>query len=350
MSSLYTFKYRDGTKGREIRYRYHGKQYTHRLSKGTTAQQANIDLGTFEEALIESKRSSNPFINPLKHPKKNIISIADFKAWFLENKKTAIGRNKEIAPRTIEDYEYAFKKLFEAIGESTSISTIPNLLSPIEERLNQLDPVTSAKVVTHLRASWNFGKRRGVVSENPFYEFSITKDRKVPDRLSQNEKNAIAQKLTSPVAIVGFALLRYNGFRPCEICRNITWPDIDFDLREITIPESKRVRGRKVPILFDDLYKVLWEHRKDEGYIVPWIETSLNHAIRQAMKDAEIYKKKALYILRHSFAYSLIEAGYDISFVSHLLGHTQLSTTMIYLKLSEKELKQLHDKEKSIKI
>ena len=57
MASLYTFKYRDGTKGREIRYRNHDKQHTHRLPKGTNAQQANIDLGTFEEALIESKRT-----------------------------------------------------------------------------------------------------------------------------------------------------------------------------------------------------------------------------------------------------------------------------------------------------
>ena len=189
MASLYTFKYADGTIGRRIDYRYNGKHCTHRIPKGTNAQQANIDLGIFEEALLEAKRTGKPFVNPLKHPKKDVITIADFIAWFFNNKKTAIGRNREIAPRSIETYDYAFQKLIEAIGKDTSISAIPNLLSPIEERLNRLDPVTSAKVVTHLRGAWNFGKRRGILSDNPFYEFSITKDRKIPDRLSKDQKS-----------------------------------------------------------------------------------------------------------------------------------------------------------------
>ena len=119
MASLYTFKYPDGTRGREIRYRNNGKQLKHRFQKGVTAQQANIDLGTFQEALLGSKRTGKPFVNPLTHPKKNIFTIAEFMSWFFDNKKTVIGRNREIAPGSLETYDYAFQKLIEAIGKDT---------------------------------------------------------------------------------------------------------------------------------------------------------------------------------------------------------------------------------------
>ena len=90
---------------------------------------------------------------------------------------------------------------------------------------------------------------------------------------------------------------------------------------------------RPRPYLFPSSYK--------DRLGQPLSNQGIREIYRKACKKAGIKNAAGPHTLRHSFATHLLEAGYDIRRIQALLGHRQVTTTMIYLHVSRKTLSKI---------
>lgn len=175
---------------------------------------------------------------------------------------------------------------------------------------------------------------------------NIKRENKLPVVLSKAEieKMVLTTKNLNHRLIIQIAYA--TGMRVSEIT-NIKWPDIDFHRNIIHIKLSKGKKDRVV-MLSPKIKKSLKSlSQEKEGYVFittrggKYTTRTIEKIVENAKNKAGIKKKVTPHTLRHSFATHLLERGTDIRYIKDLLGHSRIETTLIYTKVSNKDLSNI---------
>lgn len=172
---------------------------------------------------------------------------------------------------------------------------------------------------------------------------SLKRDTKLPVILNRQELKELFRTPKLLKQRIVLTLIYSAGLRGQEVI-NLKISDVDFERTTIHIRQSKYKKDRIVP-LSPTMAIGLKKYLKAENPHI-WLFNGkqpeskysvrgLSWVMRENLKKTSITKDVNLHSLRHSYATHLLEEGLNIVTLKELLGHAEITTTMIYLHVAQ---------------
>ncbi len=281
---------------------------------------------------------------------------------------------KNRSPKTIENYHHYLNRFLKFLGEdpdpkNLTLQKIHNyrlfLNRFVDEKNAALGIKTQNYHLIALRAFLKYLSKNDIETLAPEkIELSKIPERTV-EALSREEIDRLFKAVdrTKKSAYRDVAILETlysTGLRVSELA-NLNIDQVDLKRKEFMV----RGKGSKPRIVFlseraknaietylkqrDDNLKPLFINNKKTKDITDddsrrLTTVSIQNIVRKYALKAGIIKKVTPHVLRHSYATELLINGADIRSVQSLLGHSSITTTQVYTHLTDKALREVHQK------
>ena len=221
---------------------------------------------------------------------------------------------------------------------------------------------TVSRNIASIRSFFQFLQKKGIVADNPAADLELPKvEKKVPEILSLEKVELLLEqpggeedKEVRDKAML--ELLYATGIRVTELI-SLKVEDVNLPLEYIRCGGENKSRiipiGAQAKFSLRRYLEKVRENmilRADEETLFvncngkPMTRQGFWKIIKAYAKKAGIEEDITPHMLRHSFAAHLIENGADLRSVQEMLGHSDISTTQIYTKLTNQKLKNVYAK------
>ncbi|HJF33651.1 MAG TPA: tyrosine-type recombinase/integrase [Sporosarcina psychrophila] len=280
------------------------------------------------------------------------------------------------ATRTIEGYIKLFNDFERCFGVRKHMTNVTqdDARKFIEWQLNEktqflkarfrkdkkigVSVVSANSYLRNAKAAYEVLIKEGIIEENPFRNINKIKEKKkIIEILSLSELKEIlnAYDKTWYVGFRDYVIVNVmlDSFgRIMEIC-HLKKSDIDFEKGLITFTETKNGSYRIVPVTKKVLNLIKELNKETEEFNSPYVFMSSHgtqlvpDAFRKNLRDViaktSIVKRVHPHIFRHTSASLFLVNGGSIRALQKILGHADISTTMIYSHMNNDALKEQHE-------
>lgn len=201
--------------------------------------------------------------------------------------------------------------------------------------------------------------KRNYISDNPVDDLDVPAlGKSLPKKLSKQDAELLLESVFHLPNATKFLRLRnhaifatfiFAGLRKKELL-NLKLTDVDIENFSIFVRSGKGNKDRIVPMGFElaHILKRYLDERQTVGRTCPEFFTSFNKNKGLTQNGLKTCTKRikelcnitfTIHGLRHTFATLMLEGGCDIFSLSKMLGHSNISTTTIYLSASAEHLR-----------
>ncbi len=274
--------------------------------------------------------------------------------------------DKKVSNNTLQSYKRDLKQFLEYINEK-DIKYNKMTEEQVKEYLDYLEeegkkPSTISRTIASIRAFYQYEVKNKKTMQNPTENIQSPRiEKRKPCILTSEEVELLLEqpkdidlKGTRDKAMLEFAYA--TGMRVTEI---ISLNVEDVDLKEGKVRCKNAIRTRTIPLgkmsldalkeYMEDARNILVKTEEETALFVNLNGKRLTRQgfwkiIKYYQEQANITKDITPHTLRHSFATHLLQNGADLKSIQMMLGHSDISSTQVYMQFQNDGLNDVYKK------
>ena len=285
-------------------------------------------------------------------------------------------RERKLSENTLKSYRIVLNKFRRFVRKNMQIDQIQEVTKEVIrvylEHLNESWKSSTARHhINVVQGFFSYLEENEIIEDTPFRKMHIRirEPKRLPEALSLGEMNRILKAVYSSPApesgleehlaemihwrdCVIIEFLFSTGMRVQELC-GLKFEDFDREEGIITVigkgDKQRRcyITDRRVLEVYERYLKYRQCYAKNDRHIFitrfesPMSTQGVRDLVTKYTELAGIRRKVTPHTFRHTFASMLVEEGVDLSHIQKYMGHSTISTTQIYLHISDQNARRV---------